>query len=271
MCIHVKKKPKELFFSLAYFFKIPEREIGSWIHFKWDIKIYKENYHKHELLLLEVYKGFSSLHFHSYNPNVSKTMILKLFSHESRVEIVIAKFELPSVHTRDTDFVKFAVLAFQSREKKRYLFLCSSDMLIAFSFVIEFLLEMHGLSVEVVRRSHTCSAVSKFKIKGQGIHTAISLLNLRAGASEASEETKHWRGKRLFVNNGLPLQCFVAQNLPTPLFERCVTGKHLWTIIWIAQLKLAFVMLVCIHTGQNTIISMIGNYNDHSKEPFTLA
>ena len=30
-----------------------------------------------------------------------------------------------------------------------------------------------------------------------------------AGASEASEETKHWRGKRLFVNNGLPLQCFV--------------------------------------------------------------
>ena len=31
-----------------------------------------------------------------------------------------------------------------------------------------------------------------------------------AGASEASEETKHWRGKRLFVNNGLPLQSFVC-------------------------------------------------------------
>ena len=30
------------------------------------------------------------------------------------------------------------------------------------------------------------------------------------GASEASEETKHWRGKPLFVNNGLPLQCFVC-------------------------------------------------------------
>ena len=30
------------------------------------------------------------------------------------------------------------------------------------------------------------------------------------GASEASEETKHWRGKRLFVNNGLPLQCFIC-------------------------------------------------------------
>ena len=26
---------------------------------------------------------------------------------------------------------------------------------------------------------------------------------LGAGASEASEETKLWRGKRLFVNNGL--------------------------------------------------------------------
>ena len=31
-----------------------------------------------------------------------------------------------------------------------------------------------------------------------------------AGVSAASEETKHWRGKRLFVNNGLPLQCFVC-------------------------------------------------------------
>ena len=31
-----------------------------------------------------------------------------------------------------------------------------------------------------------------------------------AGASEASEETKHWRGKRLFVNHDLPLQCFVC-------------------------------------------------------------
>ena len=31
-----------------------------------------------------------------------------------------------------------------------------------------------------------------------------------AGASEGSEETKHWRGKRLFVNNDLPLQCFVC-------------------------------------------------------------
>ena len=29
------------------------------------------------------------------------------------------------------------------------------------------------------------------------------------GASEGSEETKHWRGKQLFVNIDLPLQCFV--------------------------------------------------------------
>ena len=32
----------------------------------------------------------------------------------------------------------------------------------------------------------------------------------KAGVSETSEETKHWRGKRLFVNNDLPLQCFVC-------------------------------------------------------------
>ena len=29
-----------------------------------------------------------------------------------------------------------------------------------------------------------------------------------AEASEGSEQTKHWRGKPLFTNNRLPLQCF---------------------------------------------------------------
>ena len=45
-----------------------------------------------------------------------------------------------------------------------------------------------------------------------------------AGATEGSEKIKHWRGKRLFVDNDLPLQCFVAQNLPTPLV---VWHRHL--------------------------------------------
>ena len=31
-----------------------------------------------------------------------------------------------------------------------------------------------------------------------------------AEASEGSEQTKHWRGKPLFTNNHLPLQCFVS-------------------------------------------------------------
>ena len=31
-----------------------------------------------------------------------------------------------------------------------------------------------------------------------------------AGASEGSEQTTHWRGKLLFVHNGLLLQCFVS-------------------------------------------------------------
>ena len=34
--------------------------------------------------------------------------------------------------------------------------------------------------------------------------------HLCTGASEGSEEIKQWRGKRLFVNNGLPIQCFVC-------------------------------------------------------------
>ena len=33
---------------------------------------------------------------------------------------------------------------------------------------------------------------------------------MEAGASEGSEQTKHWRGKPLFTNNGLPIQYFVS-------------------------------------------------------------
>ena len=42
------------------------------------------------------------------------------------------------------------------------------------------------------------------------VHNKLTRCCTIQGASEASEETKHWRGKRLFVNNGLPLQCFVC-------------------------------------------------------------
>ena len=55
-----------------------------------------------------------------------------------------AIFELPSVHK-----------AFQGREKKRGSFLCSSDMLIAISFEIEFLLENVRFISEVVRGSRS--------------------------------------------------------------------------------------------------------------------
>ena len=34
--------------------------------------------------------------------------------------------------------------------------------------------------------------------------------NMLAGALEGSEQTEHWRGKPLFTNNGLPLQCVVS-------------------------------------------------------------
>ena len=88
---------------------------------------------------------------------------------------------------------------------------------------------MHCLSAEVVRMSHVHIYVAlppppKSQFRGQGINRAISLA---------------W-------------------------FERCVTGKHLRTVIWIAQFKLRFVMLICVHTDQNTVIRMIHNSNDHS-------
>ena len=36
------------------------------------------------------------------------------------------------------------------------------------------------------------------------------LLMRQTKASEGSEQTKQWRGKSLFTNNRLPLQCFVS-------------------------------------------------------------
>ena len=48
--------------------------------------------------------------------------------------------------------------------------------------------------------------------KPKSITSAIAITDLCAGlqASEGSEQTKHWRGKPLFTNNRLPLQCFVS-------------------------------------------------------------
>ena len=62
---------------------------------------------------------------------------------DSRLQwwIVIAIFELLSVYTRERRVCRVCGLAFQSGEKKRGSFLCSSDMMIAISFEIEFLLE----------------------------------------------------------------------------------------------------------------------------------
>ena len=54
--------------------------------------------------------------------------------------IVIVIFEFLSVYMREKTSPSCG-LAFQSGEKKRGSFLCSSDMLIAISFEIEFLFE----------------------------------------------------------------------------------------------------------------------------------
>ena len=63
------------------------------------------------------------------------------------------------MYTRERRRFRVCSLAFQSEEKKRGSFLCSSDMLIAIYFEIEFLLE-NGLLAEVVRRSHSSAPPS---------------------------------------------------------------------------------------------------------------
>ena len=67
-------------------------------------------------------------------------------------------------------------------------------------------------------------------------------------------------------NHNLEVKAFIQQFCCVIWEIRCVTGKHLRTIIWIAQFKLPFLMLICVHTGQNTVTTcrMIRNSNDHS-------
>ena len=60
---------------------------------------------------------------------------------------------------------------------------------------------------------HTCACVQHV---GRGVCFAsnvcvcVGVDMVHAEASEGSEQTKHWRGKPLFTNNRLPLQCFVS-------------------------------------------------------------
>ena len=79
---------------------------------------------------------------------------------------------------------------------------------------------MHGLSAEVVgSRSYPLPPPPppQSQFRGQGIHIPIWLCDLRDASLEK---------------------------------------KHPWTNIWNGQFKLVFVMLICIYTGQNTVIRM---------------
>ena len=89
-------------------------------------------------------------------------------------------------------------------------------MLIAISFVIEFLTEDRWKWLEGQK-----AASPKLNFRGQDIHTAISLHNLRDALLENTSELS---------------------------FELCN-----WNYL------LAFVMLNCVHTHQNTIISIISD------------
>ena len=56
---------------------------------------------------------------------------------------------------------------------------------------------------------------------------------------------------------------FRGQDIRTAIFAGEIWEMRYWktppTIIWIAQFKLPYVMLICVHTGQNTVIRMIRN------------
>ena len=110
-------------------------------------------------------------------------------------------FLLSLFHTRERRLFWVFGLAFQSREKKHgsFVFFWRADCY--------FIWERIFIRKCVRNRRSHCSAPppppKKSQFRGQGIHTAISRLDLR---------------------------------------DLCV--------IWIAQFKFAFVMLICIHTGQ---------------------
>ena len=114
-------------------------------------------------------------------------------------------------------------LAFQSGEKKRGSFPC-------FSWNADYYFIWDRISIRkcvILRPKWLEGHVAlppKSQFRGQGIHTAISLSDLRDASLENT------------------------------------SGQF----IWIAQFKLPFVMLICVHTGHNTVMRMIRNSNDHS-------
>ena len=106
-------------------------------------------------------------------------MIIRIAQFEScsvHTREVIAIFELRSVHTRD----RICDLAFQSRRTcvARVWVPCQSNMHgVHASCPSVHMQRAVYLSAEVVRRSRSSAPKSQFW--GQGIHTAISLRNLR--------------------------------------------------------------------------------------------
>ena len=55
-----------------------------------------------------------------------------------------------------------------------------------------------------------CSDIMVYDAQCNGRVEVGYKLCVYAEASEGCEQTKHWRGKPLFTNNRLPLQCFVS-------------------------------------------------------------
>ena len=154
------------------------------------------------------------------------SITLRVFSHESRFKIAVTNclcdiWITEWTHERE-DFAEFAVLAFQSGEKKR------------------------GSIVSVFFWHADCYFIwDRISIRKCAVYRQTWLESHIAPPPNHNLEVK-----------ALKIRRFAAW------FEGCVTGKHLRTIIWIVQLP--FVMLICVHTGQNTAIRMIRNSNDHS-------
>ena len=125
-------------------------------------------------------------------------------------QIVIAIFELPSVHTRESRLRRFCGLAFQGGDKKRgsfFVFFWNADC----SFIWD-RISIRKCAVyraEVVRRSRS-SAPLNHNLEGQGNHTAILLRDLR----DASLENTSGQSFELHNSKFPFVMLFCVQNRP---------------------------------------------------------
>ena len=89
-------------------------------------------------------------------------------------------------------------------------------------------------------------------------HTDCYFIWYRISITKCAAYRRKWLEGHVAPPPPPPISQFWGQGIHTAISLRDLrdasVGKHLWTITWIAQFKLAFVMLICVHMGQNNVI-----------------